>query len=225
MHQSMFNSQTRKFTVIEMFTIKVAEEIDAVEIYNFKKVHFDTSEPVRVSHVNIICGHRDIKHLLRHVKNKNVLIAVESSSNNLVGFSICEMVDEKVKSEGIETEDQALQDLISFFAFVEEKSKIHQRFGVEEHFKILVVSVHRDYARQGIATKLFKASLDLGKSKNSKLISVDCSSKYTAKIAENMGMELITTVTYDEVNNHLGKQLFIPKPPHNDVKTFVKILS
>lgn len=212
---------------MEVFEIKAAKENDATEVYNFKKVHFDTSEPVRLSHVGKVHGHRDIKHLLGNVKSENVLMAIEISSNNLVGISICESVDTKVgefERAGNENEDSGFRDLIKFFNYVEEKSNICEKFQIQEFYHIFTISVHPDYRGQGIATKLFEASFDLAKSKNFKLITVECSSVYTAKIAQKMKMECISTVTYEEVNNHLGKKLFVPRSPHNDVKTFAKKL-
>jgi GNAT superfamily N-acetyltransferase len=210
---------------MKKFTIKIAQESDTAEIYKFKAIHFDTSEPVRLSHVGGICGPRDIRHLLENVKTGTVLMAIEESSNNLVGVSICKPIhvkSEELKLKDNEIKDQRLEDLMNFFIYVQEKDKIFERLNIEEYFYIAVVSVHSAYRGQRIATKLFEASFELAKVKGFNITSVDCSSVYTSKIAENLGMELMTTVTYDEYNNYLGKQLFISKEPHNDIRSYYK---
>lgn len=85
-----------------------------------------------------------------------------------------------------------------------------------------MVAVHSDYKNQGIAKKLFESCFQLAQQRNLKVVCVDCTNFYTSKIAQKIGMELVSTVTFDEYNKHLGTHLFASRPPHNAIRTFVK---
>jgi arylalkylamine N-acetyltransferase len=121
-------------------------------------------------------------------------------------------------------ESLATQTFSTFSLTIDEKSDILVKFHPKTCLQIFIVCVHPDYKRQNIATNLLEASFDLAKSIGFDLISVDCTSKFTSNIAEKLSMDLVSTVTYDEYNNYLGKRLFSPLPPHTDIKTFVKAL-
>lgn len=85
-----------------------------------------------------------------------------------------------------------------------------------------MVAVHSDYQNQGIAKRLFESCFQLAKQRNLKVVCADCTNFYTSKIAEKIGMQLVSTVTFDEYNKYLGTNLFASCPPHTAIKTFVK---
>ena len=86
----------------------------------------------------------------------------------------------------------------------------------------MMVAVHSKYQNQGIAKKLFEFSFELAKERNLKVVFADCTNIYTSKIAEKIGMEVVSNVTFDEYNKYLGTNLFASRPPHNAIRTFVK---
>jgi arylalkylamine N-acetyltransferase len=223
MNQFSIENRNEKFIIMEQITIQVAKETDASEIYNFKVLHFDTSEPVRCAHVGGKGGSRSVEFLIESIRSGLVLMAIESSTKTLVGISICNVVKAEDETMASETGDPIQNDLLRFFDYVDEKANIFETFNVDEHFHIMMISVHSSFRGRGIATNIFQACLNFAKSKNSQLVTVNCSSSYTAKIAEKLEMRLISTVTYDEVNELLGRKVFVGMGVDKDVKTFAKI--
>lgn len=111
--------------------------------------------------------------------------------------------------------------LILLFCYFR-KSDIYNRFNIKKSFHIMMVAVHSNYQNQGIARKLFEFSFQLAKQRNLKVVCADCTNFYTSKIAEKIGMECVSNVTFDEYNKYLGNNLFATRPPHTAIRTFVK---
>lgn len=204
--------------------IRAATEGDARSIHNFENFFFHNCEPLELSHPESGHKNNNFEELRKLIIDGYVLIAVEES--NLVGILIAgKMENENLdESEAASIEEPKRADILNFLAFIKRKANFGERFKVNEYFHIHIVSVHPFYRGRKIAMKLFQSSFALAKFKNYQLITVDCTSFYSAKIAERLDMECISTVTYQEYNNYIGKPLFIPSPPHVEIKSFAKIL-
>lgn len=161
----------------------------------------------------------------------HVLVAITVSSFTLAGILISDIINStsnghliSLVADAADGDDNRANDIPNFLAYINAKSNIRQRFDVDECFQIEIVGVHQDYRQHQIGKKLFEAGIRLAKSKNCALVGVDCTNIYTSKIAEKLGMECVSIVSYDEYNDHLGKVLFVPTPPNVEIKTFVKKL-
>lgn len=209
---------------MENFSIRLADESDAPQILEFKNLYFHTSNPLELAHPE--SGHKvsNIDFLLLTIKNNYLFLASEKSSNELVGILIAGLIDsgeaERLKLAADQSSEQKRAGILNCLAYIEHKANACQRFKVEQSLHIHVVCVHPDYRGQKIAKHLFESCLSAAESRELKLMSVDCTNSYTALIAESLGMECISTVSYQEYNEHLGKCLFIATPPHMDIKSF-----
>lgn len=212
--------------VMESISIRVAGESDSDNIVNFKNLYFHNSEPMELAHPE--SGHSGLgaDYIFDAIKNGTVLVATEASSNTLVGVLIADTIESSKKPQisAIKVADQKRTDILNFLAYIEHKANVCKRLKVQQSFHVHVISVHPLYRGQKIASKLFESSIVIAKAKNFTVISVSCTSLYTSKIAESFAMECISTVTYQEYNNYIGKCLFIPNPPHKEIKSFVKRL-
>lgn len=213
---------------MEKYFIRVAEQSDANEIFDFKLRHYNKDDPLEMAHPDNNEETRDISIITEGIESKFVWLAVERSSDKLVGILLAGPMNQNfadgIKEFAAQPGDQKRSDIMNFIIYIEQKANILQRFNVEEAFYIQVVAVHQDHRRQQIARKLFETAIDSAKSNKFKLLCVDCTSFYSAKLAANLGMDCISTVTYDEYNNHLGRNLFAPVEPHMEIKSFVKKL-
>lgn len=86
-----------------------------------------------------------------------------------------------------------------------------------------MLSVHVDYLRQGIATKLFKFCIDNGAVRGFPAFSIDCTSHYACLIAERLDMSCLSVMTYDEYNELVGEKIFVASEPHTKVKSHAKL--
>lgn len=215
--------------VMADITIRIATESDAFEVFMFKRRYFHTSEPLGQSHVNGPASGIGIEGVLRAIEFETVLMAFENKSMKLVGILIAYPTgaDESkvLKRIAAETKEQQTVDTVNFIAYIDDKANICGRYNVDECLHINVLSVHPKYLGQRIGSRLFGELFTVGKLLNYEVIGVDCTSAYSAMIAEKMKMDCISTVTYDEYNSLIGKCLFKPDPKHLEIKTFAKRLT
>lgn len=208
--------------------VQIADETNANEIFHFKSVFYDEINPIEAAYPKRGIAGRSVAAVLEAISFKTVLIATEKETNKLVGILIAAPIDlrygEILKRLANEPDDEKAFDVYSLLVHVEEKANLFERFCVKECLQIQVVCVHPDHRRQSIATKLFHAIFDVAISLGYKLISVDCSSVYAEKIAENLEMNCIASVTYKEYNEQLGRDLFKPIEPHLGIKVYAKRL-
>lgn len=214
--------------------IRPAMECEVDGISDFLEKHFSTGNPMELSYIhkqdddqkqNDVDEHCD-GFILKAIIAGYVLVAINVSTSILVGVLIADTINSTSNGHLISPvatsssdDDNRANDIPHFLAYINAKSNLRQRFNVDECFHIEIVGIHQDYREQQIGSKLFEAGIGLAKSKNSKIVSVDCTNIYTSKIAEKQGMECVSTVSYDEYNDHLGKCLFVPIPPHTEIKS------
>lgn len=215
--------------------IRSAIESEADDISDFLEKHFSSGNPMELAYIyNQEDDQKPDEHsdfILKAIIDEHVMVAIELSTMTLVGVLIADTIDSKSNGHLISSSTSTSSsggekraDIPNFLAYISAKLNICHRFNVDKYFQIEIVGVHQDYREQQVGHKLFEAGIDLAKSKNCKLVSVDCVNVYSSKIAEKLGMECASIVSYGEYNDHLGKCLFVPIPPHMDIKTFIKKL-
>jgi GNAT superfamily N-acetyltransferase len=206
-------------------TIKIAEEDDTSAISDFICKHFNDYEPIQVFHVR-----KDEEmdppppDLVREcLETQTTLLAYQK--DKLVGVLIAGEINSDIAEKDIEyAGDYGPKgtDVFAFLSYIGEKADICNRLKIPRCLHVHILSVHLDHLGQGVAKKLFAACYENGRKKNFPAYSVDCTSFYTAKIAEKFGMSCLSEVTYDEYNKKIGETLFIPSEPHTSIKTFVR---
>lgn len=215
---------------MEKIIIRTAVKSDIDEIFEFLVTQFNDS-PFELAHPDKSERKKDdvtLNAILESIEKELVLLATETSTETLAGIMIARPADtmfaDNFKTAASRSEDQKRADFLKLLAYVADKANVFEKFSVDQSFYIHILSVHRGYRGKRIAQRLFESAIDLAKSKDFELVHVDCSSSFTSKIANGLGMELISTVTFDEYNDHLGSTLFVPHPPHMEIKTFAKKL-
>ena len=214
---------------MEKIYIRLATESEIDKIDDFLIHQFNPDNPFQQAYIHQEEPENIDKcrtFLSEAICNDHMLLAIETTTESLVGVLVACLVDSKLelKPPPFETRNKTYKDITNFLEYIKEKANVCKRFNVNQSFHIEIVGVHRNYRNQKIARKLFESGIDLAKSENYELVSVDCTNIYSSRIAENLGMERVSTVTYDEYNKYLGECLFVPVPLHIKIETFVKKL-
>lgn len=208
--------------------IKIAREINLTEISDFLCSQFNPYEPIKKFHVrkDEVMDPQPIGLLRDCIGSRTTLMAYKGSK--LVGVMIAGKIDKDVADRDLEYAEglgPKGADIFELSSYLGEKSDVCSRLKVRCSLQFHILSVHTEHCRQGIAKKLFEFCVANGRSKNYPAFSVDCTSNYTAHIAESFGMSCISTVTYDEYNKHIGEKLFVPDGPHSKIRTYAKLYS
>lgn len=208
--------------------IRIAVENDAEAISDFVCLHFNGCEPIQVFHVRK--GEEmdppPMELIQEGIESETILMALDGEK--LVGVLIAGEINSDVSDKDLEfaeTFGPKGVDVFELLSFVGGKADLCNRLMVPRSLHIHIVSVHKDRLREGIASRLFEFCIENGRAKNFPVISVDATSFFTSKIAEKFGMSCLSTVTYDEYNKHIGKQLFVASKPHSDIRTFAMFLN
>lgn len=211
-------------------SIRVANEDDRDAFLDILREAYYRDEPITLAHPTP--GHtRDDEEFTASAQLKygTCLVAVDEASGRIAGALAAGPIEHGSADEMIEaaktTETEKWRDISLFLAFIEKKADMFGRFDIENAIHVQAVGVHRDYRGQRIGERLFKFCFENARKLNYPMVSADCSSIYSMKIAEQCGMVNVSSVTYDEYNAIIGRELFKPTAPNVEIKTFVKFLS
>ena len=208
--------------------IQFATDSDFDQIYEFLDENFhDHAEPIQQAHKD-----KDV----RMHPHKEFLKSCIESGMTLVGFiddvlvgvliaaKIHNQEHERNAEEAKMCDTQKSTDVLQFVSYIDEKANYCNRLQIPETLHMHIVSVHKDYQGRGIARKLFEFCIENGRQLKVRAVTVDCTNSYTAKIAAKLDFTLISIVTYDEYNEHIGKNLFTPIAPHTEIKSYALML-
>lgn len=115
-------------------------------------------------------------------------------------------------------------DISKILAYIEKKADVLGNFNLEEAVHCHAVGVHHDYRGNRIGQKLFEKFFDVAKALDYQLLSVDCTSIFSNRICEQLEMDLVSSVSYDEYNMKIGEKLFKSIEPNTEIRTYVKKL-
>lgn len=222
------NSVANKTVEMTDVQIKYADESQLNDISEFVCLHFNGYEPIQLFHYrpDWIMDPPPEDLLRESIASQNLLLAYKG--DKLVGVLIASEITSEVGDKDLEYAEAFSPkgvDVFEFLAYIGEKANVCGRLKIARSLHIHIISVHLDHHHQGIAKKLFESCIETGIRKKFPAVSVDATNFYTSKIAEKFQMTCLSTVTYDEYNEHIGKKLFIPQQPHSEIKTFAKIYS
>ncbi|KAM7357138.1 arylalkylamine N-acetyltransferase-like 2 [Cochliomyia hominivorax] len=110
--------------------------------------------------------------------------------------------------------------ILQFLACVERDANICGRFNVQRVLHVHVIGVNSEMRGHNIGCRMIEKVISLAKVLKYEMISVDCTSFYSARLFERMGFECINIRYYKNYVDETGKQVFKPEPPHECVKTF-----
>lgn len=208
--------------------IELAIGSDFEQIYKFLDFHFhDGAEPVQQAHPD--------KNARMHPDEDFIKWCIDCGTtlkayieNILVGVLITAKIDELEHERNDKAarvaDSKKSTDVLKLLSYVDKKANYCNRLGIPEVLHMHIVSVHKGYLGQGIASKLFEFCIENGRQQQYQAITVDCTNYFTAKIAEKLDFKLISTVTYDEYNEYIGEKLFETVAPHTEIKSYALML-
>lgn len=115
-------------------------------------------------------------------------------------------------------------ELLKLFAILEHKANVFQRYNVTKALHLHVLSVCKKSRGKSIGIKLMEKCMEIGKELGYQLLTTDCTSVYSIRLAEKLNMDCVGILPYKDYYNENNEQIFKPPQPHNYIKTFAKLL-
>jgi ribosomal protein S18 acetylase RimI-like enzyme len=111
--------------------------------------------------------------------------------------------------------------IVEFVRYKRDEMDVYKRFNVDTAIDFVALGTHRDYRRQGIATKMFQAGLMFCKEIGFDTVCIkgEGTSNYSQRIYEKFNFETIHTFKYDEYKID-GEVVFKNTGEHKAMKVY-----
>ncbi|KAF5294538.1 hypothetical protein FQR65_LT10730 [Abscondita terminalis] len=213
------------------YQIRSITEVDTEPVLDHLREFFFRTEPMNES-VKLL-ENKDSrcisleKYCLKCMSSGVSYLAV-TESNKIVSVILNAVCDVDQQShEQIKDSDAKYEKIINFVNFLGEKGTeaILKKFpGCKKVLDIKILSTDTKWRGKGIAGALVECSRKVGFDKGCELIRIDCSSYYSAKVAEKLGFDLIYTFPFADYKED-GKSVFLLPHPHVSATVYVQKLT
>ncbi|XP_034474219.1 dopamine N-acetyltransferase-like [Drosophila innubila] len=172
------------------------------------------------------CEKEDNDYHISMIEQGTSLLAInENDGGRIVGFVLAgsqlSSDLEKHRKEADEMEKHSWGRIAVFLSEVERKVNIFERYGVSKLLYSHMTNVDASMRGKGLGTRLAAALMELGRSKGFPLMAAYCTSFYSARQKESMGMECIYEHAYADYKDAEGQVVFNPPAPHTHVRVLV----
>lgn len=147
------------------------------------------------------------------------LMAYDADSKEIVGTCInnrnCPWDSQRLEEYAKVAQDSNTKRLFFIWALLNREANLHQELDVKSIFEVNFLTVKPQLYNRGIGMELARRSLSLGRDLNFSHARMDCTSDYSMKIAEKLGMKKLWDVPYKNILMQDGKTpLTLPEYPH-----------
>ncbi|XP_017064121.1 dopamine N-acetyltransferase [Drosophila eugracilis] len=111
--------------------------------------------------------------------------------------------------------------ILHMLSAVESATDVCRRFNVPSSIHVHALGVNSELRGHSLGARLMIAVAQRARDLGHHLVSVDCTSVYSARLVQRLGYELINTIRYVDHLDDSGQQVIRPPPPHESVQTFV----
>lgn len=209
--------------------IRVAVDSDEEAILDFIRQHYYSDEPLTIGSEPKAQSQEDEEFSISLIKHGVSIVAIDSQRNNqIVGAVLAGPIGpseaDDILAEAERCTDKKWQKILYLLSHLERNANIYERYGVERALHVHVMGVDRLTRGKSIGIKLMRKCMESGKAVGYPLISMDCTSAFSIRMAEKLQMECVVKLAYEDYTDANGEQLFRPPLPHTHIKTFAKIL-
>ncbi|XP_034474218.1 dopamine N-acetyltransferase-like [Drosophila innubila] len=160
------------------------------------------------------------------IEQGTCLLAVdENNGGRIVGLVLagCQVPSdlEKHRKEADEMEQNTWGRIAVFLSEIERKVNIFERYGVSKLLYSHITNVDASMRGKGLGARLAAALMEVGRSKGFPMMVAYCSSFYSARQKQALGMECIYEHAYADYKDANGQVVFKPAAPHTHLRLMV----
>ncbi|PSN38899.1 hypothetical protein C0J52_20076 [Blattella germanica] len=203
---------------------------DRDKILDFLRQNFYNEEPINAAMNNEsnTLSKADEEHTLALLQEEISFLAV-SNDEELIGICLSGLVTSK-EAEDMEGLAETcgcerFSKLLYFLSFVERQSNIWGKSGTSSGLSVQALAVTQAARGHGVGRALLEKTRELAKNEGYSLFRVDCSSYFSARLAEDIGMECIFSLPFSEYKDKDGCPIFKVKTPNHNMKIYIQKLT
>ncbi|EDW76276.2 uncharacterized protein Dwil_GK15374 [Drosophila willistoni] len=210
-------------------TIRIMTAEDYKHVKSFMTDHFFTGEPLGASSGENV-QHQNEKENdefhLSMIHQGTCLLAIDDNQNGrIVGLVLAGAEYpsdlEKHRREAEEMEQHCFGRICRMSSKLEIEANIFKRYQI---FKVLysyITNVDSSLRGKGLGSRLAAALMDVGRSKGFPMMAAICTSFYSARQKEALGMKCIHSLAYADYKDDQGQVIFQPPAPHTHARFMV----
>lgn len=204
-----------------------ADEVDLVR-QTLRTIYYP-EEAITISYVHGVEPTVDDERFsLSFVPQGTVVLAEDlDAGGKVVGVSVAGPIQpgdpELMVQEAATTETKKWSDILKLLALLEQTADVCGKFRLEKAYHVHILAVDPTYRGHALGKKVLKFQMNLAEQLGFGAISGDFTSVYSARIAEQLGMECISQFDMEGYRDEQGAQLFKPRDVHKVIKTCVKV--
>ncbi|KAH8279965.1 hypothetical protein KR054_012324, partial [Drosophila jambulina] len=159
------------------------------------------------------------------IEEGNSLVAFEEKNPEvIVGFVLgLTKTPEHAKmlSELTEKMQPDLASMLNYVNQLEVKANVFENFKVDKILYSYITFVKSDMRGRGVGTRLAQALMEVGRAKGFPLMMACCTSFYSARQKEALGMKCILFQNYADYRDDQGCVVYTPPAPHVAARVLV----
>lgn len=209
--------------------IRVALDTEREAIRDFIRQHYYPEEPITIGNEPKEPSRQDEEFSISLIPHGVSVVAIDPQRNNqIVGVALAGSIGpteaDDIVAEAKLCNDKKWREILYLLERLERNANLYERYGVDKALHVHAMGVDRRARGKSIGIKLMRKCMENGKAHGYPVISLDCTSIFSIRIAEKLQMECVGKLAYADYTDANGKQLFRPPSPHTHIKTFAKLL-
>ncbi|KAM8715319.1 hypothetical protein ACLKA7_002384 [Drosophila subpalustris] len=163
---------------------------------------------------------------IRQIEQGTCLVAINENDNGrIVGLVFAhgqvpsELEEQHRSAITIQTgQYTAEQHIMLFLCGARIKANLFERYGVSQLLFSHITYVDASMRGRGIGSRLAAALMEVGRAKGYSLMAASCTSFYSARQKEALGMECVYSEAFADYKDDKGEVVFHPTAPHTHLR-------
>ncbi|RZB38781.1 dopamine N acetyltransferase, partial [Asbolus verrucosus] len=207
------------------YDIEVIDDGDKEEVLQFLRTFFIRDEPLNFS-LGLLEGRATCAELEDYsIKDLNSGLNLKAVSNGkIIGVCLNGILNKGYVDEIEEAccEDKKFAKILKLLDHVAVQSNIFSHFPeIDKAMTVKILSVDSSWRGRGIAKDLMNRTRELARELGCGIMTVDCTSHFTARALKKLGFECIYSLKYEDYKIN-GEVVFTPEKPHAAVTVYTQ---
>uniref|UniRef100_A0A0K8W7E8 aralkylamine N-acetyltransferase n=1 Tax=Bactrocera latifrons TaxID=174628 RepID=A0A0K8W7E8_BACLA len=215
---------------VDNIRIRVIKLNESDDVLKFIRIHFYPDEPMNIGSAQ---GHPDLEDEqfnISQIAHGTSLMAMQQQtagsilSERIVGVLLSgpkhSNEAEHLFKEAARYGSSNWGTQVGILAQAERDCNVYERYNVERALHIHALAVDKSLRGLAIGMRLLEKFKGLGLELKYPLMTLDCTSLYSAKSAERVGMNCVNVIKYADYLDKEGEVVYKPPPPHEYLKTY-----